>query len=422
MIKKIITGLILTIVFCCLINITPLQALTVIELQDKIAESNKNKETLEREIAQYQSELNTINSQAQTLQGAIKTLDLTNNKLTAEIKLTQNNITETNLGINTTGGKINIQNNQINKDQLAIRNILRDISKNDETSPLEILLAHSQFSDFYSNLASLLILQEKLTDKVKELKDIKADLEQTKSSLEDKKKKLEIYNTDLANQKLILQTTIKEKNNLLNLTKNTQSNYQKILNEKKALMDAFDQELANYETALKLAIDPKSYPKSGKGILAWPVDNVIITQRFGYTNFAKTAYATGYHNGVDFAASIGTKVKSAGNGVVEGVGDTDTICPGASFGKWIFIRYENGLASTYGHLSLILVKAGQKIKTGEIVGYSGNTGYTTGPHLHMSVYASQGVKITTLKSTVCKGTYTMPIADTKAYLDPLLYL
>jgi murein DD-endopeptidase MepM/ murein hydrolase activator NlpD len=108
--------------------------------------------------------------------------------------------------------------------------------------------------------------------------------------------------------------------------------------------------------------------------------------------------------------------------VVEGVGDTDVVCPGASFGKWVFIRYDNGLASTYAHLSLITAKAGQRVSTGDVVGYSGNTGYSTGPHLHMSLYAGQGVKISTLKSSVCQGTYTMPIADTKAYLDPLIYL
>jgi glutamate synthase (NADPH/NADH) large chain len=108
--------------------------------------------------------------------------------------------------------------------------------------------------------------------------------------------------------------------------------------------------------------------------------------------------------------------------VVEGVGDTDTVCAGASFGKWVFIRYDNGLSSTYGHLSVITAKTGQRVTTGDIVGYSGNTGYSTGPHLHMSVYAGQGVQISTLKSTACKGTYTIPLADTRAYLDPLIYL
>ena len=104
------------------------------------------------------------------------------------------------------------------------------------------------------------------------------------------------------------------------------------------------------------------------------------------------------------------------------MGDTDPICPGASYGKWVFIRYDNGLASAYGHLSLITSKAGQRVKAGDVVAYSGATGYSIGAHLHMSVFAGQGVKITTLKSAVCHGTYTIPLADPKAYLDPTIYL
>jgi murein DD-endopeptidase MepM/ murein hydrolase activator NlpD len=219
-----------------------------------------------------------------------------------------------------------------------------------------------------------------------------------------------------------LQSTKKEKSTLLTATKSTEANYQKILKDKLALKQALDQEINSFESQLKMIIDPKSFPPAGKGILAWPLDNIFITQNFGKTTDSGRLYVSGTHNGVDFRASIGTAVKSAGNGVVEGTGNTDTVCPGASYGKWVFIRYDNGLASVYGHFSVVSAKAGDRVKTGDVVGYSGNTGYSTGPHLHMGVYAGQGVKISSLKSTVCKGTYTIPVADLKAYLDPLVYL
>jgi murein DD-endopeptidase MepM/ murein hydrolase activator NlpD len=111
------------------------------------------------------------------------------------------------------------------------------------------------------------------------------------------------------------------------------------------------------------------------------------------------------------------------SGTVAGVGDTDQTCSGASFGKFILIKYDNGLASTYGHLSLIKVSKGQKVARGEVVGYSGNTGYSTGPHLHVSVYAKNAVEVKSLPSKSCVGkTLTQPIAPTSAYLDPMYYL
>ena len=110
-------------------------------------------------------------------------------------------------------------------------------------------------------------------------------------------------------------------------------------------------------------------------------------------------------------------------GVITGTGDTDKCCPRASFGKWILIEYNNGLSSTYGHLSLNSVSKGQKVSRGQVVGYSGNTGSSTGPHLHVSVYVSDGVKVDSFKSKSYPGrTLVQPIAATSAYLDPMDFL
>jgi murein DD-endopeptidase MepM/ murein hydrolase activator NlpD len=152
---------------------------------------------------------------------------------------------------------------------------------------------------------------------------------------------------------------------------------------------------------------------------------VIITQYFGNTEFAtKNAqiYNGKGHTGVDFGASVGTPVKAAMDGIVTGVGNTDLVRTCYSYGKWIFIKHPNGLSTLYAHLSNQTVQDGQTVSTGQTIGYSGNTGYSTGPHLHFGVYATQGVRVTSFDNSInCKGV-VLPLADPKAYLNPLSFL
>src|SRR5262249_8647684 len=160
--------------------------------------------------------------------------------------------------------------------------------------------------------------------------------------------------TQLADDKKIVDQNTADKNKLLAQTKNSEANYQKLLADRVAKKTAFEKEVSDYESQLKYILDPSKLP--GGGVLSWPLDSIFITQLFGKTEAGKRLYANGTHNGVDFRASVGTPVKALADGTVAGTGDTDVQCPGVSFGRFVLIKYNNGLASTFGHLSLIKVQ------------------------------------------------------------------
>ncbi|MFH1454947.1 MAG: peptidoglycan DD-metalloendopeptidase family protein [bacterium] len=395
---------------------------TTEELKDQIQKVTETKIQLEKEMAVYEQQLKDIGEQTTSLKNTIKTLDATINKNSLDIKLTQNNIDSTQLQIMELSLKIDKNVNTINNNTEAISALINQVNIYDNSSFIKNLLTYKNLSEFWNEQQNVFLVQNKIKEKIDETKKTKIVLENNKIKTEKKKNDLLNLKSDLVDRKKLLDITKKDKNKILTDTKNSEVNYKKLLADKKALADAFDKELLQFESELNIAINEKSIPFARKGILFWPLDVVKITQEFGVTADSKRLYKSGSHNGVDFRASIGTKIKTALSGIVKGTGNTDTVCPKASFGQWVLIEHDNGLSTVYGHLSMIKVSTGEVVNTGDVIGYSGNTGYSTGPHLHFGVYATQGVKIMSRKSAVCKGTYIMPIADPKAYLDPLLYL
>lgn len=109
-----------------------------------------------------------------------------------------------------------------------------------------------------------------------------------------------------------------------------------------------------------------------------PISGGRLTSKFGPRK-RPTKGASTYHKGVDLATPTGTSVKASCGGTVTKAGW------GGASGYVVYISHENGMQTRYAHLSKILVKAGQKVKQGEKIALSGNTGVTTGPHLHFEI-------------------------------------
>jgi murein DD-endopeptidase MepM/ murein hydrolase activator NlpD len=89
-----------------------------------------------------------------------------------------------------------------------------------------------------------------------------------------------------------------------------------------------------------------------------------------------------FHTGVDFAGHIGIPIFATGDGVVE---DANLNASFAGYGLIVLINHGFGFKTLYAHLSKVLVKPGDSVKRGQIIGYMGSTGYSTGPHLHYEV-------------------------------------
>jgi murein DD-endopeptidase MepM/ murein hydrolase activator NlpD len=308
---------------------------------------------------------------------------------------------------------------------------MRDLEKNSDTSILELAFKTESLSDFFAQVVEIQKFKEKLIDKKYELLEINRELSDKKTDEEKTKEELEKERKILAGQHETIVSNEKDKSNLLAATKGEQARYEQILREKEEQKKQFDALVRDIESKIKILIDPTSYPSAQKGILTWPADTIRITQLFGGTEFAKNnpgIYGRPYHPGVDFGMPVGTKIKSVSGGTIRDFGNTDAFPGCYAWGKWILVDHDNGLSSLYAHLSSILVSRGQRVESGEVIALSGNTGVSTGPHLHLTLYATQGVKVGkygTYKpgGSGCAATdATGPFADLNAYLDPMNYL
>lgn len=396
-------------------------AQTAEEVQTKISQKNSDIDKLEQEIKSYQTQLDELSKQKSSLNGSIKALDLTRKKLVADIGVTGKKIEKTNLKITGLSKDINTKQSSISNNIEAIGEGIKQANEFENESIVESILSSEDFSLIWNDIDNTIRLREKIRGQITELKQVKGELEDTRKETIDAKNELLSLKSKLADQKKIVEQNAKEKNKLLTQTKNSEANYQKILKERLAQKDAIEKELRDYESQLTYILDPSKLPNAG--VFSWPLDYIYITQLFGKTIDAKRLYASGSHGGVDFRAPVGTPVKAMASGVVAGVGDTDTQCPGVSFGKFIFIQYDNGLSSAYGHLSLVRANVGDRVTRSTVVAYSGNTGYSTGPHLHVSIYAPNAAQVKSLPSKSCPGRIlTQPIAPINAYLDPMYFL
>lgn len=398
-------------------------------LSAQIEAVRREREALLEEQRKLQQELEKVTQESQNLGTAVKSLDTTRKKLASDIKVTQSRIASTDLNIKMLENNVSTTERQIDVHREALSRAIKTISAYDSRTIVLDLMAATNFSDLWRDRTELKELGVKLDQEVADLRDTKEVLTEEKEKKERAKREALSLARELNGQKTVVEENQKAKERLLAETKNKEALYQQLLSENLRRQKEFEEDLYRLESELRITLDPSLIPEPRRGVLSWPLQKIYVTNFFGaVSGYAKRIYASGSHNGVDLRASQGTPVLSMLSGVVEGTGNTDEIRGCGSYGGWILIKHGNGLTSVYAHLSSRIVQTGQSVRTGEVIGYSGGTpgvfgsGYSTGPHLHIGLFASQGVSVRQFtQSRNCKQAY-VPVADIRAYLDPLAYL
>lgn len=235
---------------------------------------------------------------------------------------------------------------------------------------LELLLGASNPYDF---LTRYRFLSQLAKEDAMLMKSIEEEMENVKKwRMELNNKEMDIKNTrnELLKQQEFLARKKEERNRLLVRTASERAEYEKALKE-----------LEESSRVLEALIKRLQQTKKGPGLvgnLVWPTVNRLITSPFGYRVHPIWGIRM-FHSGIDISGSYGDNIYAVNSGRVIYAGWQ------SGYGKVIIIDHGNGMSTLYAHCSQLLVREGQEVKKGEIIGKVGSTGWSTGPHLHFEV-------------------------------------
>lgn len=365
-------------------------AITPAELQIAIEDKNNELANIRNQIQETQGKLEELTSQSRSLGKEIQKLDYTINQLNLGIRLSEVNIEKLELELESLKDKKIDTERNIDLTKVAMGASLRELQRKGDENLLQVLLKNSSLAEGVLEIQSLKDLQESLVLNSAQLENLNVELGENIEEAKITKAELEVENRNLKARKALAAEEKQEKNSLLKQTKNQESLYQKQLKDLEEQQDLIDAQITAIEDELRLQLGPGFIPPRITGAFAWPVilgkDGGVgrISQRFGQKSYL---YRGRPHNGLDVAAPTGTLVYAAQDGRVARVDNNDrSSWRKYQYGKYILVEHGNNLSTLYAHLSKQLVREGDLVKRGGIIGYIGRTGYATGSHLHFGLY------------------------------------
>lgn len=357
------------------------------------------KSELNQKIKETKENLNDVNSQKEESQNKVDDLKSQIAEYEKEINSLKDEIKQKQKEIKEMQEKLDKLEKERQEKQDLLDQRLITMYENGETTYLDVLLSSADITDFISKYYMVETVTEADKELIEGLEADKKEIEETKNKLnasldevEKKKEEQESIQTKLNKAKN------KEEEKVESLTEESHDLEEDIEAYEKKMKELDAKEKAQ-EEALKHKIEEaeknhgSNSGSSGSGSSGGSSSGGSISSK-GFirpvTSGRITAtmyYSSGkYHGAVDFGVSTGTPVYAAADGIVV----TSTWGGSDSYGYYIKIKHYNGLYTLYAHGSSLVAKVGQEVNQGDLIMYSGNTGNSTGPHLHFEVRKSPG--------------------------------
>ena len=383
-------------VFCSLPH--PAYAATTSEIKNQITD-------LKVENAVIQAQIDSVRSQYNANASEIQALVDKKNAVDQEIALLHDQILNINEQLRIYGQMIADAQERLDDANLRLAQLnrqykerIRAMEEEGEITYWQVIFESSSFTDMLDRMNMVDEIAAADTQRLVDLQVASATVEENQRILNEEMLDLQETRQQLSDSEEMLKVKRTESDDILRDLIAQQSEFQALLDESEALQNDLMNEIAQKQKELqaaqykeelvKMALKGENPPSNATWIE--PVSGYTISSPFGNRK-SPTAGASSNHKGVDMACPSGTPIYATRAGTV-----TVASYQAGGAGYYVSINHGDGFASIYMHMTRYVVSKGQSVAQGELIGYVGSTGNSTGPHLHFGV--SYG------------GTYVNPMA------------
>lgn len=344
----------------------------------------------QQQQAQNQAQLARVQGeQADTVQ-AIVDLENLISSLNTQIAVLQQQVAQTKAQVDALNAKIAALEAEIAREQAYIdqrekllARRIRAIDLHGQVDYLELIVTATSFTDLLDRIVTMQEIVRSDHSLIEELRAARDKVQKDRNDLATQRDELAAQLANLQQQQQQLDDTLAARQQALAYEQARQAQLQAYQAELQAAQAAINaqvqQDQSNYAAAAAAA-------GGGSGRFSWPENNGVyyITQGFGCTDYPLEPYDPNcpqkhFHAGIDIAESYGTNVHAADTGIVSTGYDQ------YGYGNYIVLTHGNGWSTLYGHLSGFNVSDGQTVGRGQVIGFEGSTGNSSGPHLHFGV-------------------------------------
>ena len=393
-----VISLILAMVLVCGILPAPASAASSAQIQKQIDALKAQNAEMQKEIDGIRQQYDAAYSDMEDVVTRKNTIDREMTLISSKIELTNEQILAYSQLIADTQDELTLAQDELRSLSEAHRERVRIMEEEGKITYWEVIFEANSFTDLLDRLNMIEEINASDRRRIEQMR-IAADIvTATQMNLENEKTALEETRLQLAEDEKVLAEKRLEYDELLFELEAKSDEFEVLLAESEILQDELMQEIAAKEVELKeakydeylrkLALQGDNPPSNATWVT--PVSGYKLTSAFGMRKHPVLGVVR-MHNGIDMACAAGTPIYATRAGTV-----TTASYQASGAGNYVSINHLDGFSSIYMHMTHYVVSKGQTVSQGQLIGYVGNTGISTGDHLHFGIsYA---------------GTYVNPLA------------